>query len=352
MPARAAGLAVAAHRCHPRDPGAAGPAASACSPRAIRSSTASGATLCGMSIPPRWSAARPVRLQPRRRAARLGAAGLRAASRCMAARSSASSRISARRAHPRAVLGRTTPARLAGFLAERGFGALAPHRAAKRWAGRASGSWTRQADGLRCGGRSIRSTSSRSRSRPTGARPCCRSPPGLPDDLFEHDGQITKREIRAITLSALAPRQGELLWDVGAGSGSVGIEWMLRHPAIRAIAIEARADRAARTARNAAALGVPDLEIVEGSRAGGARRPAAARRVFVGGGGTDPAVLDAAWAGAASGRTAGRQRGDAGDAGRADARGTSRSAANSSQMQIAARRQGRPASTAGGPPCR
>ena len=80
---------------------------------------------------------------------------------------------------------------------------------------------------------------------------------GLPDALFEHDGQITKREVRAVTLAALAPRAGELLWDVGCGSGSVGIEWMLRHPANRAIAIEAPPDRAARAARNAPRSGVP-----------------------------------------------------------------------------------------------
>ncbi len=88
---------------------------------------------------------------------------------------------------------------------------------------------------------------------------------GLPDDLFEHDGQITKREIRAVTLSSLAPRRGELLWDIGAGSGSVAIEWMLADPAMRAIAIEQRADRAARIRRNAAACGVPGLEIIEGA---------------------------------------------------------------------------------------
>jgi precorrin-6B C5,15-methyltransferase / cobalt-precorrin-6B C5,C15-methyltransferase len=88
--------------------------------------------------------------------------------------------------------------------------------------------------------------------------------PGLPDDLFEHDGQITKREIRATTLSALAPRRGELLWDIGAGSGSVAIEWMLLHPSLSAIAIEAHGERAARIARNAESIGVPGLKIVEG----------------------------------------------------------------------------------------
>jgi precorrin-6Y C5,15-methyltransferase (decarboxylating) len=88
---------------------------------------------------------------------------------------------------------------------------------------------------------------------------------GLPDELFEHDGQITKREIRAVTLSALAPRRGEMLWDIGAGAGSVTIEWMLADPSMRAVAIEARADRAERITRNAAALGVPGLSVICGT---------------------------------------------------------------------------------------
>jgi precorrin-6Y C5,15-methyltransferase (decarboxylating) len=118
--------------------------------------------------------------------------------------------------------------------------------------------------------------------------------PGLADALFEHDGQITKREIRAVTLSSLAPRRGELLWDIGAGSGSVAIEWMLADPVfMRAIAVEKRADRAARIRRNAAACGVPGLQIVEAAAPGalGAMPPPDA--IFVGGAG-DAAVLDAA----------------------------------------------------------
>jgi precorrin-6Y C5,15-methyltransferase (decarboxylating) len=96
-----------------------------------------------------------------------------------------------------------------------------------------------------------------------GARVIARAA-GLPDAMFEHDGQITKREIRAVTLSSLAPRRGELMWDIGAGSGSVAIEWMLADPSLHAIAIERRPDRAARIHRNAAAFGVPGLEVVEG----------------------------------------------------------------------------------------
>jgi precorrin-6B C5,15-methyltransferase / cobalt-precorrin-6B C5,C15-methyltransferase len=87
---------------------------------------------------------------------------------------------------------------------------------------------------------------------------------GLADAWFEHDGQITKREIRAMTLSSLAPRRGELLWDVGSGSGSVAIEWMLADPANSAVAIELRHDRAERIARNALSFGVPGLSVVTG----------------------------------------------------------------------------------------
>jgi precorrin-6Y C5,15-methyltransferase (decarboxylating) len=108
--------------------------------------------------------------------------------------------------------------------------------------------------------------------------------PGLPDTLFEHDGQITKREIRAVTLSSLAPLRGELLWDIGAGSGSVAIEWMLAHPSMRAIAVEARADRAARIRRNAAALGVPDLEVIEGRAPEALANLPRPDAVFIGGG--------------------------------------------------------------------
>jgi precorrin-6Y C5,15-methyltransferase (decarboxylating) len=118
--------------------------------------------------------------------------------------------------------------------------------------------------------------------------------PGLPDELFEHDGQITKREIRAATLSSLAPRRGELLWDIGAGAGSVAIEWMLADPSLRAIAIEARTDRAARIRRNAAALGVPGLEVIEGAAPAALDGLTAPDAVFVGGGASDPGVFDAA----------------------------------------------------------
>ncbi|ESZ52200.1 bifunctional cobalt-precorrin-7 (C(5))-methyltransferase/cobalt-precorrin-6B (C(15))-methyltransferase [Mesorhizobium sp. RSR565B] len=117
---------------------------------------------------------------------------------------------------------------------------------------------------------------------------------GRADHLFEHDGQITKHDIRAITLAALAPRRGELLWDIGAGSGSIGIEWMLAHPSTRAIAIEANSDRAARIVRNAAHCGVPGLVVVEGSAPKALAGLDTPDAIFIGGGGSDAGVVNAA----------------------------------------------------------
>ncbi|BBG02369.1 MULTISPECIES: precorrin-6y C5,15-methyltransferase (decarboxylating) subunit CbiE [Pseudonocardia] len=117
--------------------------------------------------------------------------------------------------------------------------------------------------------------------------------PGLPDDAYEHDGQLTKREIRAVTLARLAPRPGELLWDVGAGSGSIGIEWLRAHPACRAIAVESRPERADRVARNAAALGVPGLRVVIGRAPDALAGLPQPDVIFVGGGLTRAGVLDA-----------------------------------------------------------
>jgi precorrin-6B C5,15-methyltransferase / cobalt-precorrin-6B C5,C15-methyltransferase len=124
-----------------------------------------------------------------------------------------------------------------------------------------------------------------------GARVIARAP-GLPDFMFEHDGQITKREVRAVTLSSLAPRRGELLWDVGAGAGSVAIEWMLADPSLRAIAIEVQAERAARIRRNAGSFGVPGIEIVQGAAPEALAGLPPPDAIFVGGGASDPGVLD------------------------------------------------------------
>jgi precorrin-6Y C5,15-methyltransferase (decarboxylating) len=115
---------------------------------------------------------------------------------------------------------------------------------------------------------------------------------GLPDDWFEHDGQITKREIRAITRSQLAPRRGELLWDVGSGSGSVAIEWMLADSANQAVAVERRHDRAERIARNALTFGVPALSVVTGEAPqvfGDLPKPDA---IFIGGGASAPDMIE------------------------------------------------------------
>ncbi|MFJ5229914.1 precorrin-6y C5,15-methyltransferase (decarboxylating) subunit CbiE [Kitasatospora sp. NPDC088391] len=120
--------------------------------------------------------------------------------------------------------------------------------------------------------------------------------PGLRDELFESDGQLTKRHIRAATLAALGPAPGELLWDVGGGSGSIGVEWLRAHRGCRAVSVERDPVRAARIVRNAAALGVPRLRVVEGAAPGalaGLERPDA---VFVGGGLTVPGLLEACWA--------------------------------------------------------
>ncbi|KJF68045.1 bifunctional cobalt-precorrin-7 (C(5))-methyltransferase/cobalt-precorrin-6B (C(15))-methyltransferase [Rhizobium nepotum] len=117
---------------------------------------------------------------------------------------------------------------------------------------------------------------------------------GLDDNLFEHDGQITKREIRAVTLSSLAPRRGELLWDIGAGSGSIGIEWMLSHPSLRTIAIEQHPERAERIARNAEAFGVPGLEVMIGTVPAAFEGLPSPDAIFIGGGGSETGVLEAA----------------------------------------------------------
>ena len=121
--------------------------------------------------------------------------------------------------------------------------------------------------------------------------------PGLDDGLFEHDGQITKREVRALALSALAPRRGELLWDIGAGSGSIGIEWMLADPSLRAIAIEGYLERAARIRRNAQAFGVPGLSVVEGVAPAALAGLAMPDAIFIGGGGSEAGVMEAALSG-------------------------------------------------------
>jgi precorrin-6Y C5,15-methyltransferase (decarboxylating) len=119
---------------------------------------------------------------------------------------------------------------------------------------------------------------------------------GLADELFEHDGQITKREIRAVTLSALAPRAGGMLWDIGCGSGSVAIEWALRHRANRAVALDARPERAARAGRNALSLGAVRVDVRVGRAPDALAGLPPPDAVFVGGGAQADGVLDVGWA--------------------------------------------------------
>ena len=118
---------------------------------------------------------------------------------------------------------------------------------------------------------------------------------GLPDSAYLHDGQLTKREIRAVTLSTLAPIPGELLWDVGAGCGSIAIEWMRSHRGCRAIAIERHPNRLQYIAENASNLGVPELKIVAGSAPDALANLPQPDAIFIGGGVTAEAVLETCW---------------------------------------------------------
>ncbi|GAB1581874.1 precorrin-6y C5,15-methyltransferase (decarboxylating) subunit CbiE [Phyllobacterium phragmitis] len=118
---------------------------------------------------------------------------------------------------------------------------------------------------------------------------------GLPDAAFENDGQLTKRDVRAVTLARLAPMPRELLWDVGAGCGSIGIEWMRAHPTCRAIAIEAHEGRQGMIERNRLALGVPGLELVRGEAPAALAGLEAPDAIFIGGGFTDEGVAETCW---------------------------------------------------------
>jgi precorrin-6B C5,15-methyltransferase / cobalt-precorrin-6B C5,C15-methyltransferase len=119
--------------------------------------------------------------------------------------------------------------------------------------------------------------------------------PGLPDSAYETDGQLTRRELRALALAVLRPAPGALLWDIGAGSGSIGIEWMRADALARAVAIEARPERAERAARNAAALGVPGLQVITGTAPAALAGLPDPDAVFVGGGLTADGMLPTCW---------------------------------------------------------
>ena len=119
--------------------------------------------------------------------------------------------------------------------------------------------------------------------------------PGLADSWFENDGQLTKAEIRALTLAALAPRAGELLWDIGTGAGSIGIEWCLRHPRNRCIALEERPERAERARGNALRLGATRLEVVNGRAPEALLGLPQPQAIFIGGGVSQPGLFECAW---------------------------------------------------------
>jgi precorrin-6B C5,15-methyltransferase / cobalt-precorrin-6B C5,C15-methyltransferase len=125
--------------------------------------------------------------------------------------------------------------------------------------------------------------------------------PGLPDSAYHHDGQLTKSEVRAITLAALAPMPGELLWDVGAGCGSIGIEWLRSHPQCRAISIEQHSHRLQFIADNMAALGTPHLQLIQGKAPAALQDLPTPAAIFIGGGVTTPGLLATCWTALRSG---------------------------------------------------
>ncbi|SES29210.1 precorrin-6Y C5,15-methyltransferase (decarboxylating) [Tranquillimonas rosea] len=188
--------------------------------------------------------------------------------------------------------GAETPAQIARFLSDRGFGASRMTVFAAmggtdeaRFDGTAQG-WDHEVPAFN-----------------TLAVECIAAPdaallprvPGLDDDLFRHDGTMTKQEVRAETLAKLMPMRGALLWDIGTGCGSVAIEWMRAARYARAVGIEPRADRRALAAENALALGTPRLDLVDGTAPDALAGLEAPDAIFIGGG-VSEAVFDAAWA--------------------------------------------------------
>ncbi|MFJ2259375.1 precorrin-6y C5,15-methyltransferase (decarboxylating) subunit CbiE [Streptomyces sp. NPDC087844] len=188
----------------------------------------------------------------------------------------------------------TTPGEVAALLRDRGFG---PSRmrvleqlggAKERTTGEATADdWARPA------GDPLNIVAVECRRAPDALR--LGAVPGLPDEAYEHDGQLTKRHIRAATLGTLAPAPGELLWDIGGGSGSIAIEWMRTHPSCRAVTVERDPVRAERITGNADRLGVPGLRVVTGAAPAVLAELPPPDAVFIGGGLTAPGLLDACW---------------------------------------------------------
>ncbi|HEV2541852.1 MAG TPA: precorrin-6y C5,15-methyltransferase (decarboxylating) subunit CbiE [Methylobacterium sp.] len=186
----------------------------------------------------------------------------------------------------------TTPAALAALLVERGLG-LSRLTVLEAMGGPNERVRAARAEGFDLSEIAALNTIAVEVEAEPGARIVPLSP-GLADTWFENDGQLTKAEIRAVTLAALRPRAGETLWDLGAGAGSVSIEWCLRHPANRAVAVERRPDRAERIARNARALGVgARVQVVVGASLASLPALPSPHSVFVGGGGAEPGLLAA-----------------------------------------------------------
>lgn len=188
--------------------------------------------------------------------------------------------------------GEETPGQIARFLSERGFGQSRLTVLASM-----GGADEQRFDGIAA------SWDHRVPAFNTMAVECTAAPdaallprvPGLADDLFEHDGTMTKQEVRAATLARLMPMRGALLWDIGTGCGSVAVEWMRGARYARAIGIEPRADRRAMAAANALALGVPKFELIDGHVPEALDGLAAPDAVFIGGGLSEK-TFNAAWA--------------------------------------------------------
>ncbi|MFF4850496.1 precorrin-6y C5,15-methyltransferase (decarboxylating) subunit CbiE [Streptomyces sp. NPDC001194] len=197
--------------------------------------------------------------------------------------------------------GAATPHEIAALLRERGFGPSRMRVLEQLGSEREDAYEGRAESWDRAPGDPLNVVAVDCRRDGHGAVPRLGATPGLPDTAYEHDGQLTKRHVRAATLCALAPAPGELLWDIGGGSGSIGIEWMRTHPSCRAVAVERVPERAARITRNAAALGVPGLRVVTGAAPGALAGLPVPDAVFIGGGLTAPGLLDAAWAALAPG---------------------------------------------------
>lgn len=190
---------------------------------------------------------------------------------------------------------RATPAELAALLTARGFGpstltVLANMGAEDTRQDGTAASWPHPPGG------DLNTIAVDCRAEEDSDRGAWPRVPGLPDDAFEHDGQITKREVRAATLARLAPLPGRVLWDVGAGAGSIAIEWLRCEPSAKAVAFERDPARVARIGRNAKNLGVPGLKIIEGEAPGVLSGfDPAPDVVFVGGGVSVPGLLEACW---------------------------------------------------------